>query len=420
MNVFERPPKTQRRVVVTGVGVISPLGLDLKTTWEKLLSGTSGVDRISAFNPEGYDSQIAAEVKGFNPDLFIHRKEQKKMESFIQFSVAAADMAWKDSGLDMNALSAERVGVYVGAGIGGLPGIERQHQLLIERGPSRITPFFIPMVISNLAGGQISIKLGAKGPNLCLATACATGAHSIGEAAQFIRSGTCDVMIAGGTESTVSPLAIAGFSAMKALSTRNDQPRMASRPWDKDRDGFVMGEGSAVIILEDLEHASKRGAPIYAELTGYGLSGDAYHMTNPSEGGEGAARSMRMALKDSGLSAEKINYINAHGTSTSVGDVAETMAVKQVFGQHAKKVWISSTKSMTGHLLGAAGAIESAFCLMSVKTGNIPPTINLDNPSEDCDLDYVPHTAREAKVQHVMNNSFGFGGTNATLIFSKI
>ncbi|MGE3975223.1 MAG: beta-ketoacyl-ACP synthase II [Bdellovibrionales bacterium] len=420
MNVFERPPKPQRRVVVTGVGVVSPLGLDLKTTWEKALQGESGIDRIKTFNTEGYDSQIAGEVKGFNPDTYIPKKEQKKMDTFIQYSIAASDMAWNDSGLNMTQEKPERVGVYVGAGIGGLPGIEKQHTVLMERGPSRITPFFIPMVISNLAGGQISMKLGAKGPNLCLATACSTGAHCIGEAAQFIRNRTCDIMIAGGTESTVSPLAIAGFSAMKALSTRNDQPRMASRPFDKDRDGFVLGEGAAVLILEDYEHASKRGATIYAELSGYGLSGDAYHLTNPSEGGEGAARAMQMALKDSGLSPEKMNYLNAHGTSTAAGDVAETMAIKSVFGSHAKKLWISSTKSMTGHLLGAAGSLESAFCAMAVKTGQIPPTINLDNPDDQCDLDYVPHTAREGKILHAMNNSFGFGGTNASLIFSKI
>lgn len=419
-GIFERPPRPNRRVVITGMGTVSPLGLNLKETWTNALEGKSGIDRIKTFNPEGFDCQIAGEVKDFNPDPYVHKKEQKKMDSFIYFAMAACEMAIKDSGIDFSGVNRDRVGVYVGTGIGGLPGIEKQHDILRERGPSRITPFFIPMVISNLASGQVAIKYGLRGPNLSLATACATGAHALGEASKFIQDGTCDIMIAGGTESTVSPLAVAGFAAMKALSTRNEQPQIASRPFDKDRDGFVLGEGAGILVLEDYEHASKRGAQIYGELTGYGLSCDAHHLTNPAEGGEGAARAMTMALQTGGLNAEQIQYVNAHGTSTSVGDVAETQALKRALGGYAKKVWVSSTKSMTGHLLGAAGALESIFCLMAIKTGSVPPTINLDSPSPECDLDYVPHAARSGRVLNVMNNSFGFGGTNCAIIFSKI
>lgn len=342
------------------------------------------------------------------------------MDTFIYYAIAASQMAVQDSGLDFTKLNGERTGVYIGTGIGGLPGIEKTHEVLRTRGPSRITPFFIPMVISNLASGHVAMKYGLKGPNLSLSTACATGAHAMGEAAKFIQEGLCDIMVAGGTESTVSPLAIGGFGAMKALSTRNEQPQIASRPFDKDRDGFVLGEGAGVVVLEDYEHASKRGARIYGELTGYGLSCDAYHLTNPSEGGEGAARSMQIALKSAGLNSEQIQYVNAHGTSTPVGDIAETQALKRALGESAKKVWVSSTKSMTGHLLGAAGAIEGIFCLMAIHTGAVPPTINLDNPSPECDLDYVPHASRTGKITNAMNNSFGFGGTNSTLIFSKI
>ncbi len=418
-SVFERPPRSNRRVVVTGIGVVSPLGLNLQETWSNAIAGKSGIDRIATFSTEGYDCQIAGEVKGFNVDSYIHKKEQKKMDTFIYYAIAASQMAVEDSGLNFSGGS-DRTGVYIGTGIGGLPGIERTHETLRERGPSRITPFFIPMVISNLASGHVAIRYGLRGPNLAVATACATGAHAIGEAARFIQDGTCDIMVAGGTESTVSPLAIGGFAAMKALSTRNDQPKIASRPFDKDRDGFVLGEGAGVVVLEDYEHASKRGAKIYGELTGYGLSCDAYHLTNPAEGGEGAARSMTMALKAAGLNAEQIQYVNAHGTSTPVGDIAETQAIKRALGGVAQKTWVSSTKSMTGHLLGAAGALESVFCLMAIQTGIVPPTINLDNPSPECDLDYVPHAARNGKIQNVMNNSFGFGGTNCTLIFSKI
>jgi 3-oxoacyl-[acyl-carrier-protein] synthase II len=419
-SVFERPPRQNRRVVVTGIGTVNPLGLNLQETWTHVLAGKSGVGRIASFNAENYECKIAGEVKGFNPDLYIHKKEQKKMDTFIQFAMGASEMAIKDSGVDLQKTNAERIGVYIGTGIGGLPGIERQHQILVDRGPTRVSPFFIPMVISNLASGQVAIKFGLKGPNLSVATACATGAHAIGEAAKFIQEGSCDIMVAGGTEATVCPLAVGGFASMRALSVRNEQPQIASRPFDKDRDGFVLGEGAGILVLEDYEHASKRGAQIYGELTGYGLSCDAYHLTNPSEGGEGAARSMTMALRSAGLNQEQIQYVNAHGTSTPVGDIAETEALKKAFGPVAKKVWVSSTKSMTGHLLGAAGAVESIFCLMAIKTGSVPPTINLDHPSPECDLDYVPHVARNGNIRNVMNNSFGFGGTNCTVIFSKI
>jgi 3-oxoacyl-[acyl-carrier-protein] synthase II len=419
-GIYERPPKRNRRVVITGMGAITPLGLNLRETWSHAVEGKSGIDRITNFAPEAFDCQIAGEVKGFNPDTYIHKKEQKKMDTFIHYAMAGAQMAVEDSGLDLQKIDLNRAGVFVGTGIGGLPGIERTEDTLRERGPGRITPFFIPMVITNLASGQVAIKYGFKGPNLSVSTACATGAHALGEAAKFIAEGLCDVMIAGGTESTISPLAVGGFAAMKALSTRNDQPRIASRPFDKDRDGFVLGEGAGVLILEDYEHASRRGAQIYGELLGYGLSCDAYHITNPSEGGEGPARSMEIALRSAGLTPSDIQYVNAHGTSTPAGDVAETQALKRAFGEDVKKTWVSSTKSMTGHLLGAAGALESIFCLMTIKAGTVPPTINLDHPSPECDLDYVPHAARNGKIVNAMNNSFGFGGTNCTLIFSKV
>lgn len=420
MNRFERSQKKQRRVVVTGLGVVSPLGLDAETTWKALLAGRSGIDRITRFDANDFDCQIAGEVKNFSPDQYIAKKEQKKMDLFIHYALAATEMALQNSGINLEKLKTPKCGVLVGAGIGGLPGIEASHKTLLERGPSRVTPFFIPQVISNLASGQIAIKYGSLGPNFCIVSACATGAHSIGEAAKFIRDGTCDVMIAGGTESTICPLAMAGFSAMKAMSTRNSQPTMASRPFDKDRDGFVMGEGAGVLILEDYEHAEKRGANILAEVRGYGLSCDAYHMTGPSPEGEGAARSMQMAILDAELRPEDVAYVNAHGTSTPMGDEIESLAVKKVFGDHAYKMMVSSTKSMTGHLLGAAGALESAFCILTLRDQIAPPTINLENPSEGCDLDYVPLVAKDGKFNHVLNNSFGFGGTNCSLIFSKI
>ncbi|MCB0411398.1 MAG: beta-ketoacyl-ACP synthase II [Bdellovibrionales bacterium] len=419
-NIFLRSPKSQRRVVVTGMSLLSPLGEGVKENWQAALEGKSGINQISSFDTNGFDVSIAGEIKNFDVDRFIPKKEQKKMDRFIHLSLAATELALQDSGIELTESLQERSGALIGVGIGGLPFIEVQHRVLMERGPSRLTPFFIPAVIANLAPGHISMKYGIKGPNFVLTSACASGAHAIGEAARYIRDGLCDMMIAGGAESAVSPMAVGGFAAMKALSTRNQRPQQASRPWDKDRDGFVLAEGSATLILEDYEHASRRGARIYAELTGYGNSSDAHHMTNPSPGGVGAARAMMAALQDASIDPDQVDYVNAHGTSTPAGDVVETEAMKRVFQEHAKKLWISSTKSMTGHALGAAGAIESVFSAMSVFTGKIPPTINLDNPSEDCDLDYVPHQAREKQVQHALNNSFGFGGTNATLVFSKL
>lgn len=410
----------QRRVVVTGLGAITPLGLSAEESWKGLVAGQSGIGPITQFDASQFDAKIAGEVKGFNPDLHVPKKDQKKMDRFIQFSLASANAALKDSGLEITPEISERVGALVGVGMGGLAVIEKTQDIFSSRGPSRISPFFIPSVITNLAAGQISIATGAKGPNYSVTSACASGLHSIGEAANYIRAGLCDAMIAGGSESVVCPLGIGGFAAMKALSTRNDNPSAASRPWDRDRDGFVLAEGCGILILEDYEFAARRGARIYCELAGYGSSSDAYHMTTPAPGGAGAAQSMAMALHDARLNPEQISYINAHGTSTPVGDEIETQAVKSVFGNYAKKVWISSTKSMTGHALGAAGAIESVFSIQALLTNVAPPTINLENPSDDCDLDYVPLVAREGKINHVLNNSFGFGGTNASLVFSRV
>jgi 3-oxoacyl-[acyl-carrier-protein] synthase II len=409
----------KRRVVVTGLGAVSPLGLDVQETWKNLLEGRSGISKVTRFDASLFSSQIAGEVKNFDVDKWIEKKEQKKMDPFIQYALSAGKMAMLDSGLEVTEELSERFGVIVSAGMGGLPGIEVQHDIYRDRGPGRISPFFIPMVIPNLASGHLGIEFNAKGPNLCITTACSTGAHSIGEAMRYIRDGICDVFIAGGTESVICPMAIGGFSSMRALSTRNDSPEKASRPFDKDRDGFVIGEGAGVMVLEELEHAVARGARIYCELVGYGLSCDAYHITNPSEGGVGASRCMNMALKDSSLNAGDIDYINAHGTSTGAGDVGETMAIKKSFGDYAKKVWVSSTKSMTGHLLGAAGGIEAVISVLALRDNVVPPTINLDNPDPLCDLDYVPHTAREKRLTSVLSNSFGFGGTNATLIFKR-
>lgn len=417
---LERPAKAQRRVVVTGLGVVSPLGLTAEETWSNALKGKSGIAPITKFDTTGFDVTFAGEVKGFTPDLFIEKKEQKKMDEFIHYAMACTKMALADAKLEMTEDVAARTGCIIGVGMGGLPFIEEQYDKLKEKGPGRLSPFFIPAVIANLASGQVSIAWGLKGVNYSVTSACATGAHSVGEATAYIRDGRCDVMVAGGCEATVCKLGIGGFAAMRALSTRNDAPEKASRPWDKDRDGFVLGEGGAVLILESLEHAEKRGARIYAEVAGYGVSSDGYHMTSPSPDGSGAAASMIAALKDASLNPTDINYINAHGTSTPVGDKIETEAVKRLMGADAKKVWVSSTKSMTGHLLGAAGAIESAFCVLAVANGIVPPTINLENPDEGCDLDYVPHKARDGKITHALNNSFGFGGTNASLIFSKL
>ncbi len=409
----------KRRIVVTGLGLLTPLGIGVEKSWEGLVQGRSGIRRITHFDPAAFATQIAGEVEGFNPEDYIEPKEIKKMDRFIHFGVAAATMAVEDSQLKIDQGNAERVGVYVGAGMGGLSTIEHYHKVLLERGPRRITPFFIPMLIINLAAGQISIRFGAKGPNVAPATACATGSHSIGEAFKVIQRGDADVMIAGGTESVITTMGIGGFNAMKALSTRNDEPEKASRPFDRDRDGFVMGEGAGILVIEELNHALERKARIYAELTGYGLTADAYHITSPAPEGEGAARCMAIALRDAGVEPGEVDYINAHGTSTKYGDELETSAIKTVFGEHAYKLAVSSTKSMTGHLLGAAGGVEAVVCCLSIKDGIIPPTINLDNPDPECDLDFVPHTARRKEVRCSMSNSFGFGGTNACLIFKK-
>ncbi|MCB0350892.1 MAG: beta-ketoacyl-ACP synthase II [Bdellovibrionales bacterium] len=411
---------TRRRVVITGLGAVTPLGLTAHESFENALKGQSGIAPITQFDASTYDVHFAGEVKNFNADLYVPKKEQKKMGRFLQFSMAAASQALQDSGLELTEEIKNRTGVFIGCGIGGLPEIEDTHSTLTSRGPGRISPFFIPSVIINMASGNVSIQYGLRGPNFSMVSACATGCHSIGEAANYIRSGACDVMLAGGTEAAICGLGVGGFAAMKALSTRNDSPQTASRPWDKDRDGFVLGEGGAVLILEEMNAAKKRGAKIYAELTGYGVSSDAYHMTNPAPGGAGAVSAMKMALQDANLNSSDIEYINAHGTSTPAGDFAESEAIKFVLGlDAAKKTWISSTKSMTGHALGAAGAIESVFSILALHTGKVPPTINLDSPSPECDLDYVPKIAREKDLKHVLNNSFGFGGTNACLIFSK-
>ena len=398
--------------------MISPLGIGVEKTWKALLAGESGVGRITRFDPTDYPCQIAAQVNDFNPADFIDGKEIKKMDTFIHYAMAGGQMAMDDSGLKITPENAERVGVYVGSGIGGLQAIEAWHKVLLEKGPKRVTPFFIPMSIINLAPGQIAIRFGAKGPNSCAVTACATGNNCIGDAFRMIQRGDADAMIAGGTEAAITPLGVAGFSASRALSTRNDDPKRASRPFDKDRDGFVLGEGSGILILEELEFARRRGARIYAEIIGYGMSADAYHITAPSEGGEGAARCMRLALKDAGIRPSEVSYINAHATST-MADAIETQAMKTVFGEAAYRIPISATKSMTGHLLGAAGGVEAIFSILSIRDGIIPPTINLDNPDPACDLDYTPNQARKLDVNVALSNSFGFGGTNATVIFRK-
>ncbi|WP_303722596.1 beta-ketoacyl-ACP synthase II [Malonomonas rubra] len=409
-----------RRVVVTGIGIVSPLGTGVEKNWTAITSGQSGLGPITRFDASELPSQIAGEVKDFNAEDFIEKKEIKKMDLFIQYGLAAAEMAYNDSGLQITEENAERVGVLVGSGLGGLPTMEKYHDVLNERGYKKISPFFIPMLIINLAPGHISIRFGAKGPNLSSVSACATGTHSIGDAYHMIARGDADAMFAGGTESTITPLAIGGFNVMKALSTRNDDPQGASRPFEKNRDGFVMAEGAGIVILEEYEQAKARGAKIYCEVGGYGMSSDAYHLTQPAAGGEGAARCMKMALNNAGVKSEDVDYINAHGTSTHFNDLYETMAVKSVFGDSAKKLMISSTKSMTGHGLGAAGGFEAVYMALSIANGVIPPTINYDEPDPDCDLDYVPNVAREAKCDIAMSNSFGFGGTNATLLFKKV
>ena len=406
-----------RRVVITGMGLVSPLGNDLKSFWDNLSNGRSGIGPITLFDVTQYDCRIAGEVKNFDPAAWFNNpRDARRSDRFTQLAVAAAKTALADSGIALPAANPDRIGVMVGSGIGGLKTMEDQHTILMNRGPSRISPFMIPMLISNMASGIISMEHGLQGPNYATVSACATSAHGIGEAWRMIREGDADAFVAGGSEAAIVPLGIGGFGAMKALSTRNDEPTRASRPFDKGRDGFVMGEGAGILVMEELEHAKARGANIYAEIAGYGLSADAYHMTTPLENGEGAQRCMRMALKKAGLNPEQVDYVNAHGTSTPVGDLCETRAVKAVFGQHAHHLSVSSTKSMTGHLLGAAGVVESIACIMAIQNSLVPPTINLENPEEECDLDFTPLTAQERKIRVAVNNSFGFGGHNATLI----
>jgi 3-oxoacyl-[acyl-carrier-protein] synthase II len=409
-----------RRVVVTGLGIVSPLGVGLKTNWESVCEGKSGIGRVTRFEVhDDFPVKIAGEIEGFQPENYLDHKEVKKMDTFIHYAVACGQMALEDAGFEITDSNAERVGVLVGVGLCGLPAIEKYHQIYLDKGVKKISPFFIPMLIPNLASGQISIQLGAKGPNTCVATACATGTHAIGDAYQMVRDGVADTMIAGGTESVITPLAIGGFAAAKALSTRNDDPEGASRPFDKDRDGFVMGEGCGVVILEEMESAKKRGARIYAEVGGYALNGDAYHITAPAPEGEGAARCLQLALDNSKMNKEDISYINAHGTSTAA-DATETTAIKKVFGDHAYKLAVSSTKSMTGHLLGAAGGVEAIYSILAIHHGIIPPTINYSTPDPDCDLDYVPNEARKTKITAALSNSFGFGGTNGVIIFKEM
>lgn len=409
----------KRRVVVTGIGLITPLGIGTEQTWQGLINGKSGIGPITRFDASDQASQIAAEVKGFNPEDWFEKKQAKNLDAFVQYAVAAAEIAWKSSGLSITEENVNRVGVITGCGMGGLPTIEDTHAILQSKGPRKITPFFIPRVIPNMPSGHISMRIGCKGPNLSQTTACAAGTHAVGEAFRHIAYGDCDVAITGGTESVICPLAVGGFSAMKALSTRNDDPTAASRPFDRDRDGFVISEGAGMMVLEEMEGAQRRGATIYAEIIGYGQSSDAYHIAAPPEDGEGAARCMAAALRDAGLNPSDIDYINAHGTSTPLNDKCETLAIKTVFGEHAYKLMVSSTKSMTGHMLGAAGGIEAAFTALTLHHGIIPPTANLRTPDPDCDLDYVPLTAREARIQTAMSNSFGFGGTNGVVIFRR-
>lgn len=411
---------TQRRVVITGLGVVTPIGESIDTFWANLIAGKCGVDRISLFDPAGFDCQIAAEVRNFDPlPAFPSPKEERRSDRFSKFALKAGLLALQDSGLDLDRCDRDSIGVIIGSGIGGLQTTEEQHKVLMNRGPDRLSPFMIPMLILNMASGLFSIYHRLRGPNLATCSACATSAHAIGEAWRTIKMGDASVMFAGGSEATITPLGIGGFCAMKAMSTRNDEPKKASRPFDAQRDGFVMGEGAGVIVLEELEHARARGARIYGELVGYGNTADAHHVTAPAPGGEGAARCMSRALRSAGITPENIDYINAHGTSTPHNDVCETSAIKAVFGEHARRVAISSTKGATGHMLGAAGAVEMAVCCKVLQTGIVPPTINLENPDPACDLDYVPNVARECKVRAVMNNSFGFGGHNACLVARK-
>jgi len=411
---------SRRRVVVTGLGIVSPVGNSIDDAWKNILDGKSGITPIDTFDASAFSVRFSGSVKNFDVEQYMSKKDARKMDTFIHYGMAASIQAIEDSGLEVTEENAPRIGVAVGSGIGGLPYIEQQHTAYMAKGPRRVSPFFVPASIINMISGHVSIKYGFKGPNYAIVTACTTATHNIGDAARMIEHGDADVMIAGGAEMASTPLGLAGFAAARALSTRNDSPETASRPWDKDRDGFVLGDGAGILVLEEYEHAKQRGAEIYCELVGFGMSGDAYHMTQPSKGGEGAARCMRNALQDAGLNPEDVDYVNAHGTSTPVGDVAETMAIHKAFGAHASHLAVSSTKSMTGHLLGAAGGIEAIFSVLSMRDSVIPPTINLDNQDSDCDLDYVPNVARQATVNVAMSNSFGFGGTNGTLIFKKL
>ncbi len=408
-----------RRVVVTGMGLVIPTGIGVETVWKNVCEGKSGIGVLKRFDTNGFETKIAGEVKNFNPELYIDKKEIKKMDLFIQYAIAATKEALEDAQLNITPENAEQIGVIVGTGLGGLPTLEKYHKILLEKGPGRISPFFIPSLIANLASGHIAIQFGPKGPNTCVVTACATGAHCIGDAFRTIVYGDAEAMITGGTEANITPLTIGGFNAMKALSTRNDEPEKACRPFEKNRDGFVVAEGAGIVILEELQFALKRNAKIYGELVGYGYTGDAYHITAPSPDGDGAVRCMRMAIKDAGLKPEEVDYINAHGTSTPLNDLTETIAIKTVFGDYAKKVPISATKSMTGHLLGAAGSTEAIFTILAIRDGILPPTINYEEPDPQCDLDYVPNVARQQPLNIAMSNAFGFGGTNATLVFKK-
>ena len=411
---------SKRRVVITGMGIVSPVGNDLATAWDNISHGRSGIGPITSFDPGAYATRIAGEVRDFDPAAYIPAKEAKRMDPFIHYGVAAGLMALKDSGLEISEANAERMGTIIGSGIGGILGIEDTTARLLEGGPRKVSPFYVPSTIINMVSGHLSILTGIKGPNFSAVSACATANHSVGMAMRLIQYGDADVMVAGGAERGSSPTSVAGFCSMKAMSTRNDDPTRASRPWDKDRDGFVMGDGAGVLVLEEYEHAKARGARIYCELAGFGASSDAYHMTAPAEDGEGAARCMMAALRDAGLNADQVGYLNAHGTSTPLGDLAETLAMKRAFGDHAYRTLVSSTKSMTGHLLGAAGGVEAIFSILALYHGLVPPTINLDEPGEGCDLDYVPNVAREAKIEVAMSNGFGFGGTNGTLVFRRV
>jgi 3-oxoacyl-[acyl-carrier-protein] synthase II len=411
---------SKRRVVITGMGIVSPVGNDLATAWDNISHGRSGIGPITHFDAGAYATRIAGEVRDFDPAAYIPAKEAKRMDPFIHYGVAAGLMALKDSGLEISEANAERIGTIIGSGIGGILGIEDTTARLLEGGPRKVSPFYVPSTIINMVSGHLSILTGIKGPNFSAVSACATANHSVGMAMRLIQYGDADVMVAGGAERGSSPTSVAGFCSMKAMSTRNDDPTRASRPWDKDRDGFVMGDGAGVLVLEEYEHAKARGARIYCELAGFGASSDAYHMTAPAEDGEGAARCMTAALRDAGINADQVGYLNAHGTSTPLGDLAETLAMKRAFGDHAYRTLVSSTKSMTGHLLGAAGGVEAVFSILALHHGIVPPTINLDEPGEGCDLDYVPNVAREAKIEVAMSNGFGFGGTNGTLVFRRV